>query len=255
MIKLSLPYSVVSKINAIFILDCINNNEIQIGIHCEDQIYDLLPNEQLNNERIVRIKCLDKTSFIEAIDRITNSCKKGFCPLIHIHGHGDKTQGFEVQSKEFIPWYDLVKKFMTITKRCEGETTIFLSACYSYQVVHEFLNTYEKQKGVICRLPFGFFYGYKEEVPAGIVDDEAKYIINSILQDGGKNIILNPPKEISLYSEYIYINKYLSYAISAMRKEELDPLTTQDISLKKIRTKYINRNRDDGFSFKSSRAC
>lgn len=210
MIELTLPHSVVSKINSIFILDCIGSNEMQIRLHCQEQIYDLLPNEDINNNKIIREQCLNRDNFIKVMKNISNPCKKGLAPLIHIHGHGDKSKGLSFPSGEYISWSCLMENFMIITENARGETTIILSSCYSYQVVTEFLKEYEKNMGIIHRLPFGFFYGYEDEVSAGIVEDEAKYIHYSLLKDenAGEKIMNNPPEKISIFSEYDYIDLY-----------------------------------------------
>ena len=76
MIELTLPHSVVSKINSIFILDCIGSNEMQIRLHCQEQIYDLLPNEDINNNKIIKEQCLNRDNFIKVIKIYPSLVKK-----------------------------------------------------------------------------------------------------------------------------------------------------------------------------------
>lgn len=252
--KLNLPQSVISNVNAIFIIDCLDSDELQTALHNKEHIDDLLPNEIRENHIINRKKCDNLSDFINEIERIYSLCVNGVRPLIHIHGHGNKIKGLQFFSNEFISWHDLMEWFKKITYTAQGETTIVMSSCYSFNVVHAFLDKYEKELQIISPVPFAFFYGYHDEIPAGIIDDEAKYISESVIYDGGKSIMDNLDKlKISLYSEYDYIDGMLAFVLHMMQSQEPNTSIIADLSAKKFKEQIIKKNKDNGIPFKFSR--
>lgn len=254
MIKLNLPHSVISNINSIFILDCLSNDELQTALHSKEHIDDLVPIESKKNHIIEITKCNGLEDFENQIKKIQALCRKGINPLLYIHGHGDEIKGLKFLSNEFISWHDLMEFFKEITLAAKGETTIVMSCCYSFNVVNAFLDKYEKEKQVICLPPFAFFYGYYDEISAGIVDDEAQYISKSVIYDGGEMIMENLDKlNISLYSEYDYVDGMLAFTLHMMQSQMPNEPVIADLSAKKFKADIIKNNKDNGIPFKSSR--
>ena len=247
--KFNFPRSSMSNVNVIFILDCLNTDELQTALHAKNHLDDLIPNYQNIINRVTINNINDWNNFVEKIGLI-----KGVNPLIQIHGHGNDKTGLQLPSGEFISWNDLMEAFNTITKISNGETTIIMSCCYSYNVVFAFLDKYEKQSQEIFPAPFGFFYGYVSEVSSGTIDDEARLINESIIKDGGKFLIENLSKlKISLFSEYDHIDSILAFIIYIMGQKEPNTLQIENLSLKGFRRSILNKNKTRGIPFDFSR--
>lgn len=251
--KITLPKYTISNINAIFILDCLGNDELQTGRNCEEQIIDLLPpGIGKKKNRVYRERCLDLSSFYNFMKKISDLCKQEAAPLIHIHGHGNKNEGLQL-TDGFVSWYDLMEKLREITINANGETTIIASFCYSYQIVNAFLNKCKNQDHEILRVPFGFFYGYRNEISAGVVEQESKCINKSILQNGGQGIMDNPPKNITQYSEYNYIDEQIAYCLYLVNQKTPNSMKIDNFSLGNIRENILRKGRERGIPFDYSR--
>ena len=251
--NLNLPKSVISNIHIAFILDCLDDDDMQTGIHSHEQMTDLLNAEMKDMSAIRKMICQNKSEFYQSIFEIIHFCEQGYFPLIHIHGHGDKNKGLKLPSGEFVLWIDLMEIFGVITTLAKGETTVIVSSCYSYEIVNKFFDKYEKQAYTINKIPFAFFYGYHDEVSSGIIDDEAYYINQSIMQDGGRRIMKYPPQYISTYSEYDYVDGMIAFVLGIMQQKEPNLQIIPDLSLGIFRNSVIKKNKDRGIDFNFSR--
>lgn len=239
----------MSNVNVILILDCLNTDELQTALHAKNHLDDLIPNHQNIINRVMINNINDWNKFIERISII-----KGVNPLIQTHGHRNDKTGLQLPSSEFISWNDLMETFNKITKISNGETTIIMSCCYSYNVVFAFLDKYEKQLQEIYPTPFGFFYGYFSEISSGIIDDEARIISERIIKNGGKSLIENLSKlRIYSFSEYDHIDSMLAFIIYTMEQKEPNTPQIENLSLKEFRRSILNKNKNRGIPFDFSR--
>ena len=203
--KIIVPYGIVSPSDIIFTLDFLSNNELQTARSCHEDIQDILH----TSERIKSLTCFSQEDFTQAKKEIQNYSEKGFSPLIHIHGHGNREKGVKLpQSDKYISWEEWLDFFRSI-KPQNGNLTIIMSCCYSYTIVNLF---YKKET---LHLPFAFFYGYESEISSGIVEDEVKCINNSLFKDDGKSLmdIIND-MYIKPFSEFDYMNNLISIILT-----------------------------------------
>lgn len=203
--KIIVPYSLVSLSDIIFTLDFLSNNELQTARSCHEDIQDILH----TSERIKSLTCFSQEDFTQAKKEIQNYSEKGFSPLLHIHGHGNREKGVKLpQSDKYISWEEWLDFFSSI-KPHNGNLTIIMSCCYSYTIVNLF---YKKET---LHLPFALFYGYESEISSGIVEDEVKCINNSLFKDGGKSLmdIIND-MHIKPFSEFDYLDNLISIILT-----------------------------------------
>ena len=211
--KIIVPYSVVSPSDIIFTLDFLSNNELQTARSCHEDIQDILH----TSERIKSLTCFSQEDFTQAKKEIQNYSEKGFSPLLHIHGHGDREKGVKLpQSYKYISWEEWLDFFSSIKPK-NGNLTVIMSCCYSYTIV----DLFHKKKAPY--LPFAFFYGYEIEISSGIIEDEVKCINNSLFKDDGKSLMdILSNMHIKLFSEFDHMNNLISiilteYNIGEMR--------------------------------------
>ena len=203
--KIIVPYSIVSPSDIIFTLDFLSNNELQTARSCHEDIQDILH----TSERIKSLTCFSQEDFTQAKKEIQNYSEKGFSPLLHIHGHGDREKGVKLpQSDKYISWEEWLDFFSSIKPK-NGNLTVIMSCCYSYTIV----DLFHKKKTLY--LPFAFFYGYEIEISSGIIEDEVKCINNSLFKDDGKSLMdIISNMHIKLFSEFDYMNNLISIILT-----------------------------------------
>ena len=233
--KIIVPYSIVSPSDIIFTLDFLSNNELQTARSCHEDIQDILH----TSERIKYLTCFSREDFIQAKKEIQNYSEKGFSPLIHIHGHGDREKGVKFpQSDKYISWEEWLDFFGSIKSK-NGNLTVIMSCCHSYTIVDLFL----ERKTIY--LPFAFFYGYENRVNSGIVEDEIKYINNSLFVDDGKSLMdsING-MHIKLFSEIDYMNYFVLIILSEYKigKTRDDLILRMPKEAASYSRKYYNNN-------------
>lgn len=218
--KITVPNCIVSESDIIFTLNFLTQAELQTANRCHEDIQDIVQENQ-DTERIKLFYCDTRENFNQVKLVIKECSSKGYSPLIHIHGHGDKQKGVKLPcSNDYITWYDFINFFSEIKSK-EGNLTVIMSCCFSYTIVDLI---YQSQK---IPLPVAFFYGYEDKICAGTVQDETKLINDSFLKDGGKSLMeLMEQNNLSIkkFSEYDYMNALVciilsEYEIGKMRED------------------------------------
>lgn len=204
--KLTVPDYAVSNSDIIFTLDLLTEDDLQTAKKCHDDIQDITQ----NTDRIIKFNCYTKENFEQVKNTIQDYSQKGFSPLIHIHGHGDKDKGVKISdSNNYIPWDEFIDFFAQI-KSQEGNLTVIMSCCFSYRIVDFIYKKYDCSN----YLPVTVFYGYENEISAGILENEIKIINDSFFKDGGKSLMENRELKIKCFSEYRYMNYIVSRILS-----------------------------------------
>lgn len=238
--KFTLKTSNTSSSNFIAILDCLNPiadissprrnyEDLQIKPIGKDKPEKIEQNLQL-------ITCKNKKEFFNYFEKLTQRFNTpGFKPLILIHAHGNKENGLQLPDNSFVEWPNLIKLFGELTEKCGGDLTIIAGFCHSYELI-EYIP-------IDKRLPFAFYYGYANTIPAGIVEDEMNIIYQSFINDGGKTLFpLLSKLHIKSFGEFDFIMQFLAPALAmAADPEELSrlvPIFSQGEIKKAVRNQF-----------------
>lgn len=234
--KLTVPDYAVSNSDIIFTLDFLTENELQTAKKCHDDIQDITQ----STDRIIKFNCYTKEIFEQVKNTIQDYSQKGFSPLIHIHGHGNKDKGIKISdSNNYISWDEFID-FFAQSKSKEGNLTVVMSSCFSYRIVDFIYKKYDLNN----YLPVTVFYGYENEISAGIVEKEIKIINDSFLRDGGKLLMENKSLKIKHFSEYEYMNNVISIILSEheIGKKRNDLVKSLPKEMTLFARKYFNEN-------------
>ncbi|EJX0631348.1 hypothetical protein ODD08_001328 [Salmonella enterica] len=251
--KFTLKTSNTSSSNFIAILDCLNpvsdissprrnHEDLRIKLIGKDKPEKIEQNLQL-------ITCKNKKEFFNYFEKLTQRFNTpGFKPLILIHAHGNKENGLQLPDNSFVGWPNLIKLFGELTEKCGGDLTIIAGFCHSYELI-EYIP-------IDKRLPFSFYYGYANTIPAGIVEDEMNIIYQSFINDGGKTLFpLLSKLHIKFFGEFDFIMQFLAPALAmAADPEELSrlvPIFSQRQIKKAVRNKFNGPQRGIDKSIKS----
>lgn len=236
----TLKTSNTSSSNFIAILDCLNPvsdlssprrnyEDLRIKLIDKDKPEKLEQNLQL-------ITCKNNQEFFDYFEKLMQRFNTpGFKPIILIHAHGDKKNGLQLPDNSFVEWSKLIKLFSELTEKCNGDLTILAGFCHSYELI-EYIP-------IDKRLPFAFYYGYANTIPAGIIEDEMNIIYQSFINDGGKTLFpLLSKLHIKSFGEFDFIMQFLAPALSmAAAPEELSrlaPIFSQGQIKKSVRNQF-----------------
>lgn len=227
--------SAFSPANAIFIIDCLNERDLQTGRSRLENLHDLL--RSLDPERfdydkdfVHRFRVSSAVEFAECFDAILTMCTLGIRPILFIDAHGHPQRGLEMPSREFVGWDLLLEKLGGIVKRTAGELTVIVSACHSMKAL--------ENMQINGRLPFSFYYGYSSDVMAGVVKTEAEMIYRSFFNDGGQSIMTATHLEIECFSEYDHIQDALAVALLMAKAPEILAKLLPQVSRANMRAAY-----------------
>lgn len=212
--KFTLRHSAFSPANAIFIIDCLGEKDLQTGHSRLQDLHDLLrtrdPEQFDYNKNFVhRFEASSASEFAECFEGITAACNLGIRPILFIDAHGHPTYGLGMPSRELVGWDVLLEKLGGIVQRTAGELTVIVAACHSMRAVENL-----RLNG---RLPFAFYYGYSSEVKAGVVETETEVIYQSLFNDGGQSVMSATHLELECFSEYDYVQDVLAAALLMAR--------------------------------------
>ncbi|MBS7690731.1 hypothetical protein I0E98_10650 [Pseudomonas lalucatii] len=229
--KFTIRQSGFSPANAIYIIDCLGENDLQTGHRRLQGIHDLL--QEMDPGRFVELQPFVRRfsagtakAFAAAIDEILNLTAQGIHPILFIDGHGRADKGLRLPSNEYLPWQDLLQHCHRIIQLCAGELSVIVAACHSMAAIkHLDLNT---------RLPFAFYYGYPSTVAAGVILDETQLICKSLLQDGGKTA-MEAKLKLRKYSEYDHIQDILAMALLLSSAPHISAECMPELSRAKLR--------------------
>lgn len=228
--------SLSSPASEIFIIDCLGPDDLQSAKRRHEDICDQLSSLSASTIKDDRnhahhLSCQNKEDIKKSFNKIESICRQGALPLLFIDGHGDAHKGLALPSGEFINWKYYLSLLNRVISLTRGELTVVAAFCHSMAIKE----TLPKEK----KLPFSFYYGYTNEVPAGVIETETKLIHESLIKDGGNRLHESlSDLEISSYSEYEHARELIAYALLIAWDPETLAKIFPDLSLRKLRSQY-----------------
>ena len=238
-ITLNYDQKIASDANTIFLIDCLREDDKQSARTRHEGICDSLMALSAQNiihdtSRVYHLQCRHRDNWSAAMKKIRDSCKVGLLPLVFIDGHGDAEKGLAMPSGGFICWQQYGQDLRAIMDAARGELTVVAGFCHSFA----FIATAVNEEG---KLPFGFYFGYKDEVLTSVVEDETQIIYESLINDGGQ-VLNSRSLEISSFNEYDHAEKIVGQvAFMRLRPEALVAEQPQlsKANLRKVLEKYL----------------
>ncbi len=177
------------------------------------------------SKKIIYKCCATLEEVTDFFSLIKNECDASTFPLIFIDGHGDKKCGLALPSGQHLDWDSLNSYLAEITLKACGHSTVIASFCFSMTAVERL--SYEKT------LPSPFYYGYSDEIAAGIIRQDCSKLIEELLRRGTFDA---SGKNMKLYSEYDHVTSLVFPLIAKFNKPQDFPEFFQDLSKNKLRT-------------------
>jgi hypothetical protein len=198
-----------SEANAIFIVDCLGEGDLQTGRSRLQGMHDLLLEMDPDKYDYFRdfarhFEASNAQQFDESLGEIVRLCRIGIRPILFIDGHGHPEKGLRLPSGDHVSWLDLLCYCRKIIQTSAGELTVIVAACHSMKAI--------KHLGEEDRLPFAFYYGYPSTVSAGAIADDTKVIYQSLLRDGGETA-MKADLRLQIFSEYEHVETHLATAL------------------------------------------
>lgn len=190
--------------NRIFLIDFLKDGDLQTGRgkheKVRDEILALMPEQSpFISKQVFLRKTRTLNELSDLFKFIEQECDATTSPLIFLDGHGDKQRGLELPSGEFLGWADFNSELEKITGAAAGHSTVVASFCHSMAAV--------ARPPLEKRLPTPFYYGYADEVPAGVVEKEGESIIQELLKTG---TFVESGKAIQHFSEYDHVEMLIA---------------------------------------------
>lgn len=196
---ISFEQRIASDANIIFLIDCLTEKDKQSARVRHEGICDTLRAQSVPHDtsRVYRLQCKHQGDWSYAMYKIREACKKGLLPLVFIDGHGDAERGLAMPMGGFIGWQEYGQDLRAITDAAHGELTVVAGFCHSFAFV-------ERAAKLCERLPFAFYYGYRDEVVTSVVEEETQLMYESLIKDGGQDLASLKLK-VSRYGEYDHV--------------------------------------------------
>lgn len=248
--KFTLRRSAFSSGNAIFIIDCLSEQDLQTGRSRLQELHDLLYAREperfdYNKSFAPRFEAHTAGEFAGCFQEIKGACALGIHPIIFIDAHGHPINGLRMPSGEHVSWGELLESLDGIVLSASGELTVIVAACHSMKAVTNLIPT--------KRLPFAFYYGYSSEVKAGVVAEETKVIYQSLFNDGGQSLLNTTHLQIKSFSEYDHVEYPLAIALLMAKAHESLPKHLPQFSRTKIRAEFDRAVAKEGLRLSGSR--
>ncbi|MES3709857.1 hypothetical protein QC590_16680 [Pseudomonas putida] len=233
--KFTIRRSAISPANAIFIIDCLNERDLQTGRSRLQNLHDLLLSrdpEKFDDDKnfIHRFEANSASEFAECFEAIMTACTLGIRPILFIDAHGHPQLGLGMPSQELVSWNTLLELLEGIVEKTAGELTVIVAACHSMKAVESL-----RPNG---RLPFSFYYGYPSNVMAGVVEAETELIYKSLFNDGGKSIMSTTHFELECWSEYDHVQDILATALLMAKAPSIVAEMIPQLSRANMRTAF-----------------
>lgn len=230
--KFKISRCATSPANRVYILDVLGGEGLQTGRgnyeKLRDEVTSLMPDQVVfMSKKIFHKCCSDLDEVKEFFSLIKNECNASTFPLIFIDGHGDKLHGLVLPSGEYLDWDSLNSHLAEITLKACGHSTVIASFCFSMTAVAR--PSYEEP------LPSPFFYGYPDEIAAGIIRKDCSKLIEELLRRGTFDV---SGKSIKMYSEYDHVNPFIVSLIAKFNQPQNFPEFLPDLSKNKLRTLF-----------------
>ena len=102
-----------------------------------------------------------KRHLFDKLEAIRLACLKGTAPIIHLETHGCEGQGLVIFPRqadpEIVTWEELIEIFRDINIACNGNLTVILAACHSFEMEKESVKQQRPS-------PFFAFIGYEKKI-------------------------------------------------------------------------------------------
>lgn len=249
--KFTIRRSAFSPGNAIFIIDCLSERDLQTGRSRLRELHDLLlardPERfEYNKNFARRFEASSAARFAECFAEISSGCELGIRPIIFIDAHGHCEKGLGTPSGEYIGWDKLLNSLDSVNQRTGGELTVIVAACHSMKAVEKLSH----QK----RLPFAFYYGYSSEVKAGVVNKETELIYKSFFNDGGQRVLDATSLQLKSFSEYDYVTHVLAVTLLSAKAPDVLAQMLPNLSRAQLRATADEAAVKKGLPLSGSRA-
>lgn len=247
----NLRQSEFSPGNAIFIVDCLNESDLQTGRTRLQGLHDLLLAKDpegfdYNKGFIRRFEASSAAQFAECFEEIIGECKRGIRPVIFVDAHGHPEKGLQMPRGGYVGWEALLEEFRNVIQQTEGELTVIVAACHSMKAV-ESLTSLE-------RLPFAFYYGYSSTIQAHVLNEETKMIYESLLSDGGQSVIHAKRRCLKRFSEYDHVEDVLAFTLLMAKAPAVLAEKAPMFSRTKLRASIDKANAERGLPLSGSRS-
>lgn len=242
--KLKISRCTVSPANRIYIVDALGCADLQTGRgkyeKIRDEVLALMPDQaKFISRQVFHVKCISLADIKSLFSSIKGECNLATTPLIFIDGHGHKQKGLVLSSGEFLSWIDLNLLLEGVTLSACGNSTVVASFCHSMTAAERL--SFERP------IPTPFYYGYADEVKAGVVENECLKIIEELLRTG----TFEPArKTIQLYSEYDHVSPLVYTLIMKFLRPQKVANVFTDLSKSNLRASL---HKDIGRDFGTTR--
>lgn len=191
-----------------------------------DEVTALMPDQVVfMYKKIIYKCCATLEEVIDFFSLIKNECDASTFPLIFIDGHGHKKCGLALPSGQYVDWDSLNSYLAEITLKACGQSTVIASFCFSMTAVERL--SYEEPP------PSPFYYGYPDEIAAGIIRQECSKLIEELLRSGTFEV---SGKSMRLYSEYDHVTSLFVPLIAKFNQPKNFLEFFPDLSKNKLRT-------------------
>lgn len=164
MARRDLSFSSSFSNNVLIIMDGLADGEYQTAAHLRDHVLDM-STDRPGYCRYHRVGSADE--ILGLLDELPSQCANGLRPIIHIEAHGDKEKGLYLrQSGEFIPWGELLKRFLAINKASDNNLGVVMASCYGLLAI--------MTMKINQPVPFYFLIGTQTEIAAGDLEESMK---------------------------------------------------------------------------------
>lgn len=161
--------------NCVIVLDALHSSDMQTARSLEENLAPLKHPDGTAYCRIV--KTPDRTTFLSALNSITNECKHGVRPIVHIEAHGDKVGGLEIgESRELLSWVALEDCLAKINKVTGNNLGVVLASCWGLYAISPLK--------IANPCPYYFLMGPDKQVNAGYLKDQMKLFYESLFGTG-----------------------------------------------------------------------
>ena len=201
-------WQVAFKVNALFIIDLLGENDAVHGPHqnkntaelIRDGISDLSKNN-IFYQNIHYVKCQNKPQLIEFLTKyLKKELKKNLIPHLHFEFHGDEEKGLHTPlDNEYLSWSEFNNLLLKVNKLTRNNLGIFLLGCYGIGL--------RKELKVVTNTgsPYGFLIFSKGKIYEGQLKTRMKD-----------------------FYRFLFIEKSLDVALEALQ-EDFDIILTKHL--------------------------
>ncbi len=215
-------------------IDCLGEKDLQTGRNrledASDSLQKLNPACFDESKKFIKgFSACNVQEFSAVIEEIVSLTAQGIRPILFIDGHGHPVKGLRLPSDEYLSWQVVIQLCRVLLQMCAGELSVIVAACHSMAVI--------SLLDANARLPFAFYYGYPNSVPAGVIADETRLVCNSLLFDGGRSV-MEAKLKLTRYSEYEHVHGLLAMALLISTAPRTSAELMPELSRAKLRRSF-----------------